>query len=131
KSEDLEKVMRSFEGLVGQTLQNAEGKTLESADKIRSAISEAIESATQRFAGATEEMRHTAKAIKSELDLTRAELRKGVIEMPEEAKESTTAIRRAVSEQINALKELSDIVAKSGRGVDVSQPRGQRPAPQT
>ncbi|TIN32130.1 MAG: kinesin, partial [Mesorhizobium sp.] len=34
KSEDLEKVMRSFEDLVGQTLQNAEGKTLESADKI-------------------------------------------------------------------------------------------------
>ncbi|MBN9272725.1 MAG: kinesin, partial [Mesorhizobium sp.] len=131
KSEDLEKVMRSFEGLVGQTLQNAEGKTLESADKIRAAIGEAIESATQRFASATEEMRHTAKSIKSELDLTRAELRKGVIEMPEEAKESTTAIRRAVSEQINALKELSEIVAKSGRTVDVSEPRAQRPAPQT
>ena len=40
--------------------------------------------------------------------------------MPVEAKESTTAIRRAVSEQINALKELSDIVAKSGRMYDVS-----------
>ncbi|MGE0282295.1 MAG: kinesin, partial [Rhizobiaceae bacterium] len=32
------------------------------------------------------------------------------------AKESTTAIRRAVAEQINALKELSAIVAKAGRG---------------
>jgi hypothetical protein len=48
--------------------------------------------------------------------------------MPQEAQESTTAIRRAVSEQINALKELSDIVAKSGRAVDVSEPRGSRPA---
>ncbi|RUX05618.1 kinesin, partial [Mesorhizobium sp. M8A.F.Ca.ET.059.01.1.1] len=55
---------------------------------------------------------------------------KGVIEMPEEAKESTSAIRRAVSEQINALKELSDIVAKSGRGGDSSEPRPLRPAPQ-
>src|SRR5690606_20693145 len=130
KSEDLEKVMRSFEGLVSQTLQNAEGKTLASADKMRSAITEAIESATNRFSDATEEMRRTANAIKSELDLTRAELRKGVIEMPEEAKESTTAIRKAVSEQINALKELSEIVAKSGRMVDVSEPRGSgQPAP--
>ena len=43
--------------------------------------------------------------------------------MPMEAKESTTAIRRAVSEQINALKELSDIVAKSGRNIDVSEVR--------
>lgn len=111
KSEDLERVMRSFETLVGQTLQNAEGKTLELADKIRVAISEVVEAATKRFADATDEMRRTAGSIKSELDLTRAELRKGVIEMPEEAEESTTAIRRAVSEQISALKELSEIVA--------------------
>ena len=121
--------MRSFETLVSQTLQSAEGRTLESADKIRVAISEVVESATKRFSDATEEMRRTAGSIKSELDLTRAELRKGVIEMPEEAKESTTAIRRAVSEQINALKELSDIVAKSGRTVDVAEPRNLRPAP--
>ncbi|RWK84782.1 MAG: kinesin, partial [Mesorhizobium sp.] len=131
KSEDLEKVMRSFEDLVGQTLQNAEGKTLESADKIRTSIADVVDSATKRFAEATEEMRHTASSIKSELDLTRAELKKGVIEMPEEAKESTTAIRRAVSEQINALKELSEIVAKSGRSTDSSEPRNLRPAQQT
>ncbi|RUY48837.1 kinesin, partial [Mesorhizobium sp. M7A.F.Ca.CA.001.12.1.1] len=130
KSEDLERVMRSFENLVGQTLQNAEGKTMESADKIRNAITDVVDSATKRFADATEEMRRTAGSIKSELDLTRAELKKGVIEMPEEAKESTSAIRRAVSEQINALKELSDIVAKSGRGGDGSEPRNLRPAPQ-
>ncbi|WP_432421221.1 hypothetical protein [Mesorhizobium huakuii] len=131
KSEDLERVMRSFENLVGQTLQNAEGKTMESADKIRNAITDVVDSATKRFADATDEMRRTASSIKSELDLTRAELKKGVIEMPEEAKESTSAIRRAVSEQINALKELSDIVAKSGRGGgDAAEPRPLRPAPQ-
>ena len=64
-------------------------------------------------------MRRTAGSIRSELEETRAEIKKGVIEMPLEAKESTTAIRRAVSEQINALKELSEIVAKSGRSTDV------------
>ncbi|RWF14807.1 MAG: kinesin, partial [Mesorhizobium sp.] len=132
KSEDLEKVMRSFESLVGQTMQTAEGRTMESAEKIRTAIAEVVDSATRRFADATEEMRRTAGSIKSELDLTRAELKKGVIEMPEEAKESTSAIRRAVAEQINALKELSDIVAKSGRSGSSEQgePRGLRPAPQ-
>jgi hypothetical protein len=130
KSEELEKVMQSFENLVGQTLEKAEGRTAHSADKIRTTITEVVESATKRFADATEEMRRTAGSIKSELDLTRAELKKGVVEMPQEAKESTTAIRRAVSEQINALKELSDIVAKSGRSVDVSEPRTLRPAAQ-
>ncbi|RWE24413.1 MAG: kinesin, partial [Mesorhizobium sp.] len=132
KSEDLEKVMRSFEDLVGKTMQNAEGRTRESAEKIRTAIADVVDSATQRFADATEEMRRTAGSIKSELDLTRAELKKGVIEMPEEAKESTSAIRRAVAEQISALKELSDIVAKSGRSgsSEGAEPRSLRPAPQ-
>jgi hypothetical protein len=74
-------------------------------------------------------MRQTAGAIRSELEDTRAEIKKGVFEMPLEAKESTSAIRRAVSEQINALKELSDIVARSGRNTDVSEGRSSaRPA---
>jgi hypothetical protein len=92
-----------------------------------------VETATKRFADATEDMRRTAAAIKGELDLTRAELKRGVVEMPAEAKESTTAIRRAVSEQINALKELSAIVARSGRGPDASEaslrPAAPAPAP--
>ena len=68
-------------------------------------------------------MRRTAHSIRGELEETRAELKKGVIDMPVEAKESTTAIRRAVTEQINALKELSDIVAKSGRMYRRFRPR--------
>jgi ABC-type transporter Mla subunit MlaD len=130
KSEDLEKVMKSFESLVSRTLQTAESRTLESADKIRSSIGDVVEAATKRFADATDEMRRTASAIKSELDITRAELKRGVVEMPAEAKESTTAIRRAVSEQINALKELSAIVAKSGRSTDAPQSGNLRPATQ-
>jgi ABC-type transporter Mla subunit MlaD len=131
KSEDLERIMQSFEDLVGKALEKAEDRTLASTDKIRSAISEVVESATKRFAEATEDMRRTAGSIRQDLESTRAELKRGVLDMPEEAKQSTTAIRRAVTEQINALKELSDIVAKSGRTVDVSEPRpAQRPAPQ-
>jgi hypothetical protein len=42
------------------------------------------------------------------------------MELPEETRESTAKMRRAVSEQINALKELSDIVAKTGRTVDAA-----------
>ena len=121
--------MKSFENLVGTALEKAEGRTLESTDKIRSSITEVVESATKRFAEATEEMRRTAASIKNELEETRAELKKGAIDMPVEAKESTTAIRRAVSEQINALKELSDIVAKSGRMFDVSDRSPASPGP--
>src|SRR5690606_13575531 len=60
-----------------------------------------------------------------------AEVKKGVMDLPEETKQSTTAMRRAVSEQINALKALADIVAKSGRAFDATErkPQPRRPAP--
>ena len=52
---------------------------MESTDKIRNAITEVVESATKRFADATEDMRRTASSIRSELEETRAEIKKGVV----------------------------------------------------
>ena len=128
KSEEIERVMRSFEGVVGKALEGAEGRTKTSTEQMRTAISEVVESATKRFADATDEIRKTAGTIRTELDQTRAELKKGVMQLPEETKESTSAMRKAVSEQIKALKELSEIVSKSGRTFDVSPARIERQA---
>jgi hypothetical protein len=118
--------MRSFEDLVGRALEKAEGRTRTSTEQIRAAITEAVDGAATRFAEATEEIRRTAGTIRGELEQTRAEVKKGVMELPEETKQSTTAMRRAVSEQINALKELADIVAKSGRAFDASERKPAR-----
>src|SRR5690606_18653943 len=129
KSEDIEKVMRSFEELVTHAFDKAEGRTRDSVEQIRSSISDVVETATQRFADATAEIRRTANMIRGELEETRTELRKGVLDLPEETKETTTAMRRAVTDQINALKELSEIVARSGRPYDKPEPRPAAQAP--
>ncbi len=50
-----------------------------------------------------------------------------MFELPEETRSSTEAMRRAVSDQIRALRELSDIVSQSGRAFDVAD--RSRPAP--
>ncbi len=42
-------------------------------------------------------MRRTAGAIRTELEETRAEIKKGVFDLPMEAKESTTAIQQRPS----------------------------------
>src|SRR3546814_7741938 len=52
--------------------------------------------------------------------------------LPEEAKESAAAMRRAVSEQIKALQDLSQLVGRSTQQLEVSQPvaaRAAAPAP--
>ncbi len=138
KSEEIEKVMRTFEGMVERAASSAEGRTRDTASQMQSVVNEVIDSASQRFADATSEMRETANSIRRELEETRSELKRGVLDLPEETKESTSALRRAVADQIGALKELTNIVTSSGRGLDVSGsrerspelPQPVRPAPQ-
>jgi hypothetical protein len=98
-------------------------------EQIRAAITEAVEAATSRFAGATAEIRNTAAEIRTELEATRGDLKRGMTELPQEAKQSTSAMRHAITEQINALKELSEIVSKSGRLQDTGYEIPATPTP--
>jgi hypothetical protein len=63
-----------------------------------------------------------AAEMHHELDATRDELRRGVLEMPQEAAESTAQMRKVIVDQIEALAELNRIVAHHGRGLDVVSP---------
>jgi hypothetical protein len=60
-----------------------------------------------------------AAEMHNELESTRDELRRGVLEMPQEAAESTAQMRKVIVDQIEALAELNRIVAQHGRGLDV------------
>jgi hypothetical protein len=50
--------------------------------------------------------------MQQELTRTREELKKGVLDMPAEAREASAAMRRAITEQIEAINELSKIVSR-------------------
>ena len=72
-----------------------------------------------RFAGMVTGMKQMAAEMQQELEATRNELRRGVLEMPQEAAESTSQMRKVIVDQIEALAELNRIVARHGRGLDV------------
>jgi hypothetical protein len=72
------------------------------------------------------ELRGMTAQIQRELETTREELRRGVIELPQETQETTANMRRVVADQIKALNELSALVSRSNRVVDAApaaQPR--------
>ena len=69
------------------------------------------------------EMRSATQEMQSDLDMTRSELKKGVLDLPEEARESTAAMRRVVGDQIEALSELSEIISRHGKTLDISTRR--------
>src|SRR5207247_1096884 len=53
---------------------------------------------------------------------TRGELRKGILELPQETADTAAQMRRVVLDQIEALAELNRIVARHGRSLDAVEP---------
>src|SRR4051794_12500466 len=64
-----------------------------------------------------------AAEMQRELDSTRTELRKGILELPQETAESASQMRRVILDQIEALAELNRIVARHGLDTVESAPR--------
>jgi hypothetical protein len=86
--------------------------------------------ASERFSEIVQGMRQMATEMQRELESTRGELRRGILELPQETAESAAQMRRVIVDQIEALAELNRIVARHGRGLDVSDParRSTEPA---
>jgi hypothetical protein len=96
-------------------------QTTEEADSM-------FKQSAERFSNLVASMKQMAAEMHHELEATRNELRRGVLEMPQEAAESTAQMRKVIVDQIEALAELNRIVAHHGRGMDVvsNRPSVQR-----
>ncbi|MGB7035227.1 MAG: hypothetical protein WBD71_06850, partial [Xanthobacteraceae bacterium] len=75
-----------------------------------------------RFTEIMQGMKQMAGEMQRELETTRTELRRGILELPQETAESTAQMRRVIVDQIEALAELNRIVARHGRSLDASEP---------
>jgi hypothetical protein len=81
-----------------------------------------FQGATERFTEIVQSMKHMAAEMQRELDNTRQELRRGILELPQETAESAAQMRRVIVDQIEALAELNRIVARHGREVEMVEP---------
>ncbi|HLX97280.1 MAG TPA: hypothetical protein VKR62_01170, partial [Roseiarcus sp.] len=98
-----------------QTLQT----TLEQTN---AQLTGALEHAADRFRQSVAEVKDMASQVQRELDQTRQELRRGVLDLPQETSETAEAMRRVVSDQIRALKELAALVSDAGAPYDLAEP---------
>jgi hypothetical protein len=107
----------------------AEDERKRTADAMRAIYEEAssetntvFRQTTERFTEVLHGMKHMAAEMQRELEATRVELRRGILELPQETAESTAQMRRVIVDQIEALAELNRIVARHGRGLDAAEP---------
>ena len=85
----------------------------------------------ERFTEIMQGMKQMAAEMQRELETTRAELRRGIFELPQETADSAAQMRRVIVDQIEALAELNRIVARHGRSLDTVEPvrREAEPVP--
>jgi hypothetical protein len=83
---------------------------------------------SERFIEIVRQMREMSAAMSREMEQTRTELRKGILELPQETAESAAQMRRVIVDQIEALAELNRIVARHGRSLDTVEPATRRAA---
>src|SRR5262249_57756534 len=82
--------------------------------------------AAERFTEVLQGLRQMTAEMQHELETTRSELRKGILELPQETADSAAQMRRVIVDQIEALAELNRIVARHGRGMDAIEPPPRR-----
>ena len=120
RSGEIEATMSKLAMAVGQMLEEANTRSRELGGIVSAEVSTAINDATARFSNATESMKIAARDVSAELEQTREQMRRGILELPDETRQSADSMRRVVTDQIKALKDLSEIVNRSGKALDAS-----------
>ena len=115
-------ISRQFEA-VRAAAENERHQTLDAMSELyqqSTAETDAMfKQSTEKFGAMVQAMKQMASEMHHELEATRNELRRGVLEMPQEAADNTAQMRKVIVDQIEALAELNRIVAHHGRGLDV------------
>jgi hypothetical protein len=123
RTETIERTMQSFGEMLRKTMDEVTEKSRNVGALVSTEVGTAIDQANMRFAKSVEIMRQAAQDVQRDLEETREQMRRGVLELPDETRESAESMRKVVADQIAALRELSEIVARSGKNVEAPAPQ--------
>jgi hypothetical protein len=131
-NESVNSIEQSF-ALVRATSEEERKRTSETLnavyDEAATQVHAMFDQSAARFTEIMQGMKQMAAEMQQELETTRAELRRGVFELPQETAESAAQMRRVIVDQIEALAELNRIVARHGRTLDTAEPVRREPEP--
>lgn len=91
------------------------------------AVSEELDTLSNRFDATTEEVRLKSQKAASEIAAEQAWLREQMERLPVATRESADAMRRALQDQLKALEQLSSLTTRTAQSRDVTPPLGLPP----
>jgi hypothetical protein len=128
----LEEELRKLEtNSTGQVAQAARALR-EQHERALASMNEMLSSTASDFQQTAQDMRITAQQVVKDIDAARGELKRAVIDLPEETRSNADNMRRVVADQISALNALADVVRRQSGTLDYSgpgyiSPRGSAP----
>ena len=126
---NLEEQLRKLETNSGGQIAQAARALREQHERALSNMNEMLSSTASDFQQTAQDMRITAQQVVKDIDVARGELKRAVIDLPEETRNNADAMRRVVADQIGALNALADVVRKQSGSLDYSTPSYAPPRP--
>ena len=118
----LEEELRKLEtNSTGQVAQAARALR-EQHERALANMNEMLSSTASDFQQTAQDMRITAQQVVKDIDIARGELKRAVIDLPEETRTNADNMRRVVADQISALNALAEVVRKQSGSLDFSGP---------
>jgi hypothetical protein len=91
-------------------------------ERAMTAMNEMLSSTATDFQQTAQDMRITAQQVVKDIDQARAELKRAILDLPEETRSNADAMRKVVADQISALSALADVVKRQTGVMDISGP---------
>ncbi|NJO34199.1 MAG: hypothetical protein HC869_14765, partial [Rhodospirillales bacterium] len=121
-AENLEQEIRKLEASSGGQITQASRILREQHERAMAQMSEMLSSTASDFQQTAQDMRITAQQVVKDIDSARSELKRAIMDLPEETRSNADAMRRVVADQIAALNTLAEVVRRQAGGLDASGP---------
>ena len=119
---NLEQEIRKMEASSGGQITQASRVLREQHERAMASMNEMLSSTASDFQQTAQDMRMTAQQVVKDIDSARNDLKRAIVDLPEETRTNADAMRKVVADQIAALNTLADVVKRQTGMADLSGP---------
>ncbi|WP_412057864.1 hypothetical protein [Bartonella sp. DGB2] len=113
KSHEINEALGYYEQTIASALEQGDETTRANSQAMKESLLALISEATERFSEATHAMRQSADRLRNDLVEARQEMANALQTLPDQTQATTKAMRNAISDQIEALKQLTGIASQN------------------
>jgi hypothetical protein len=126
-SQNLEQQIKQLEDTTDAQIASAARQLREQYERAVNTMNEMLSMTAGEFTQTAQDMRITAQQVVRDIDSARNELRQAILDLPEETRTNAEAMRKVVSDQIEALNTLAAVVRQQSSGLDPGGIEAPRP----